>query len=344
MRAVRFAAILLILSVANSALAWGPGGHMVVAEIAYRQLSASDRAKAVQVLKAAFAAGADGLHQFEMDLTTGAPAGASPDDLDHYIFIKAATWPDIIREETHPLHHEFHESSWHFINLPFVPHGDTITPPQTPVPTPAGMEPKDIISALRLCSGEFKSPATSKRVRAARLCFLLHMVGDIHQPLHASAMFSNDKLPHGDQGGNKLLVRIPGDSSAHDRLTSIHSIFDGLFGHDTRLNTIVTFGERIDHTPGLTPQAQQAQRGITDPMEWAKESLKDAIEVAYLRGHIKALRGLTVEEFHNQQAIKLSDVPVIGPHYESNAHPVGDRRVAISGYRLADLLAKLLAP
>src|SRR5262249_44178194 len=161
---------------------------------------------------------------------------------------------------------------------------------------------------IRLCTADLKGADTPKRVRAARLCFLLHMYGDIHQPLHAAAMFSADKLAQGDQGGNKLLVRISGDASDHDRITSIHAVFDELFGHDTRLDTIRGMGERIDHTPGLTVEALKTQRAVRDPMEWAKESLEDAIKFAYLDGKIIALRGLTAKQFPHQNEIRVSDV------------------------------------
>jgi hypothetical protein len=314
---------------------------MVVAEIAYRQLGLAERARVVQILKDAFAAGPDGLAEFERDLTRGLPAGASANDRDHYIFLIAATWPDIIRDEAHPLHSEFHKPDWHFINLPYAPPGDTVKLPPDPVPTPPGMEPKDIISAIRLCTADVKAADTSKRVRAARLCFLLHMYGDIHQPLHAAIMFSADKLPHGDEGGNMQLVRLPGHTSDHDRITSIHAVFDELFGHDTRLATLRDTGERIDHSPGLTPEALKVPRARKDPMDWAKESVRAAIEFAYLNGKLEALRGLTVKQFQHQSQIKVSDVPRIRPDYEQNALPVAEQRVALGGYRLADALTEV---
>jgi hypothetical protein len=341
-------AVLAVLGSPGRAGAWGDSGHMLVAEIAYRQMGLAERARAVQILKDAFVAGPEGLERFEEDLTAGLPNGASAADRDHYIFIRAATWPDMLRDgpdsdRPHPLHGEFHKPDWHFINLPYAPPGDAVTLPAAPVPTPAGVEPKDIISAIRLCAADVKAPGTSKRVRAARLCFLLHTYGDLHQPLHAAALFSTNRLPHGDQGGNKLLVRIPGDTSDHDRITSIHSVFDGLFGHDTRLQTLIHVGERIDHDPKTTPEALKTPRELKDPMDWAKESLDDAIKSAYLDGKIRAVRGLTVKQFAHQDQIKVADVPRIPRDYESNALPVAERRVALGGYRLADALTELLA-
>jgi hypothetical protein len=342
----RTSAVLAVVAALGSpgrVSAWSDSGHMLVAEIAYRQLGLAQKLRAVKILKAAFADGPEGLAQFQQDLTSGLPAGASAADRDHYLFIKAATWPDIIRDEKHPLHDEFHKPNWHFINLPYAPPGDGAKLPPAPVPTPPGMEPKDIISAIRLCAADVKAPGTSKRLRAARLCFLLHTYGDIHQPLHATVMFSADKLPHGDEGGNMLLVRRGGHNADHDRLTSIHAVFDELFGHDTRLETLRDMGSRIDHSPGLTPEALQTQRGLKDPMDWAKESLAKAIQYAYLDGKIDALRGLSVKQFSHQHQIKVSEVPLIPQNYEQTALPVAELRVALGGYRLADALTELLA-
>lgn len=50
--------------------------------------------------------------------------------------------------------------------------------------------------------------------------YLIHLVGDIHQPLHSVAMFSNE-FPEGDQGGNKITVKAPNGTSYN-----FHSFWD----------------------------------------------------------------------------------------------------------------------
>jgi hypothetical protein len=330
------------LGMAGDASAWGPSGHMLVADLAYRQLGTAERAKALAILKAAFDnTSGQGLAQFEADLTQGLPATATAAEKDRSIFLRAAIWPDIIRDEGHPCHKEFHKPLWHFINLPFVVPGDTIAKPADPVPTPPGMEPRDVLSAITLCISDVKAAGTTPRVRAARLCFLLHTVGDIHQPLHASALFSSDKLPAGDEGGNKMLVRFPGHGAPGDRVTSIHAIFDELFGRDTRLKTIDALGDSIEKDPHLSRISLAAALKDADPMDWAKESLANAVKFAYKDGTLDAFRGLSVKEF-NKKHLDPDDVPAVPVDYESNALPVADVRVALAGFRLADILAPLL--
>jgi hypothetical protein len=51
--------------------------------------------------------------------------------------------------------------------------------------------------------------------------YLIHILGDIHQPLHTSALF-NDQFPDGDQGGNLFLIKFP----ENNNITNLHKLFD----------------------------------------------------------------------------------------------------------------------
>ena len=43
--------------------------------------------------------------------------------------------------------------------------------------------------------------SNSPDVKAMAYCWLFHLVGDIHQPLHCTALFSAEHFPKGDRGG-----------------------------------------------------------------------------------------------------------------------------------------------
>ena len=51
-----------------------------------------------------------------------------------------------------------------------------------------------------------KSEETTDMDKAILLCWLFHLVGDIHQPLHCSAMFTPRLFSEGDRGGNSIKV------------------------------------------------------------------------------------------------------------------------------------------
>lgn len=48
--------------------------------------------------------------------------------------------------------------------------------------------------------------------------FLVHLVGDIHQPLHSVSLW-NHQFPNGDQGGNRFIVSF-------QNMTNLHAVWD----------------------------------------------------------------------------------------------------------------------
>ncbi len=49
--------------------------------------------------------------------------------------------------------------------------------------------------------------------------YLIHILGDIHQPLHSSSLF-NDQFSNGDQGGNLFLIKYS------ESIENLHKLFD----------------------------------------------------------------------------------------------------------------------
>src|SRR4051794_22244434 len=115
------AAILLVS--ASRSLAWIDTGHKIIAQIAWDEMTPQTRAAVIQALKA---------HpRYEKDLVNGdspatAPAATSnpadgdeleplPDAADRHVFGVAATWPDMVRGQTHPMHVAYNHPSWHYI-------------------------------------------------------------------------------------------------------------------------------------------------------------------------------------------------------------------------------------
>ena len=64
--------------------------------------------------------------------------------------------------------------------------------------------------------------SASNANRAVALCWILHIVGDMHQPLHNVALFSKPYFPNGDRGGNDISV-LEGDQTKN-----LHWWWDGL--------------------------------------------------------------------------------------------------------------------
>src|SRR5262249_2570265 len=117
---------------------------------------------------------------------------------DECAFMRAATWADWVRS-----HHkeQFDHPTWHYINYPIVPAGSAVDPAQHE--PPAGQV--NVVSQLAVRVDKIRTGSDEER--PVYLTWLFHLVGDIHQPLHCTAAYS-EHFPDGDRGGNLALIRI----------------------------------------------------------------------------------------------------------------------------------------
>ena len=92
---------------------------------------------------------------------------------------------------------------------------------------PPGQE--NIVTRLPVCTDKIING--SEEEKAVYLCRLFHEVGDIHQPLHCTAVFS-EQFPLGDQGGNLARIRITSSP------VNLHSFWEWSSGE--KLNQLPT--------------------------------------------------------------------------------------------------------
>jgi hypothetical protein len=150
---------------------------------------------------------------------------------------------------------------------------------------------------------------------------LIHLIGDLHQPLHCASLFT-DAYPGGDRGGNEFFV-MPAS-----RGIKLHSFWDGLLGTSAKVNSQVAYAIQLQREYPRRSLGELKKQ--TTPREWSLEGRILAIEKAYLNGQLKG----SADEDH---APKLPD------GYAKAAKSVAERRGALAGYRLADEIAKCLA-
>jgi hypothetical protein len=110
--------------------------------------------------------------------------------------MQAARWADDIRRTDK----QYHRAPWHYINWPFKPDGQ---PGNVQTRDP---EPVNILTAMADNERIVKNETDPER-KAIALAWLFHLVGDIHQPLHAVQLFTVD-YPNGDRDGNQICVRV----------------------------------------------------------------------------------------------------------------------------------------
>ena len=188
--------LLLLLGLAPAAAAWNAAGHRISAMIAWENLDGGCQAAVTTVLR--------GHPEFDRWL-----ARSKRGDPGQSAFVEASTWPDDIRrdrrfytagdEEPTPTLPGFPDMErrldWHYVDRPL--NGVAIRK------APAG----DIERQIERLARVVGNPRASAAERAYALPWLIHLVGDAHQPLHAASRYSPDGTS--DQGGNAVSIVNP---------------------------------------------------------------------------------------------------------------------------------------
>lgn len=309
-RALPLTVAAIVCALPAQAWAWGDQGHQMTAAIAYKQLPEQARKDLVAALKA-------NKELFAM-LTNGLPKDISDETRDMYVFMKAATWPDMIRSKTGPMSKE-HRANWHYINMPIDFSGKDRKEPVTD--WKPGDEVTNIVQAIAKCEADLKDPKLSADERAIRICWLLHLIGDIHQPLHAVSLFSAH-YGKGDEGGNRIWV------NDGERKVKLHSLWDGLPGSTSNPKTAAESADRLLKNKDFDRSKFKAQLEQTAPKQWALEGKAIAKESVYLEGQLPTANAEASE----------ADPFQVPKGYMTKAHQIADQRVVLAGYRMADAL------
>ena len=203
----------LLMAIPSSALGWGPLGHRVVAQLAQEQLTPAARTQVDRLLA-----------------TSGARRLAD-----------IATWPDDLRDLDPDLSRR--TARLHYVN--FRSRDCNYDPPRDC----AG--DRCAVWAIGHYATVLGDRSRSDAERAKALSFVVHFVGDVHQPLHAS--YRDDK------GGNDFQVRW------HGRGTNLHHIWDSTLLNATGLD-YRALADRLATDVRPVPQG--------GPAQWAEESCR----------------------------------------------------------------------
>jgi hypothetical protein len=325
-------AILLVIVAVSPAYAWNSTGHSAIALLAFRKLDAGKRAAVLSVLRN------HPHYSFYFDATR--PPGV--DEAEWAVF-RAATWPDSVRiphdfhgdPATHPIY-KFHRSAWHFVNYPYKQGACIAALPTDHLPaatTVLEQIPASVTALAGTAAGDSDAVAgiSDDANKAVRLCWLLHLVGDIHQPLHVTALVKEPLFPadhHGDQGGNSLAVQL----GPHDHPVKLHSYWDSLLGSDSGYAAVKLVADDLETSRGgLTQPEFDALAAKTDLKVWALESYQAAASAAYLDGALPLV--VFHEGMHSGHG-----VPVLTAQVQDKAGQVARQRAAVGGRRLAAMM------
>ncbi len=273
---------------AGAAQAWGDLGHEVTALIAYRHLTPIAKRNLNALLD------------------------ADTDTLTPRSFAARATWADKYRTT----HRE--TANWHFIDIeidapdmrsacydfPALPTG---------VAASQGTAADCVVNKIEQFYTELKDPATPQAERIVALKFLLHFMGDLHQPLHAA--------DHHDRGGNCI-----GLSPMPDRRDkNLHAYWD--------VGAVVAMGRNaLEIARTLDETVTDAELKFWSegtPRTWAMESFE-----------------LGKVEVYDLASLPTCDAPgtvALTAAYETRAADDAATQLAKAGVRIASLLNGALA-
>jgi hypothetical protein len=224
-------AVLATMACAPAA-AWGDLGHRVTALIAYRHLLPKARTQLDALLM------------------------SDPDPLTAPDFASRATWADKYRNG----HRE--TAAWHFVDIEIdqpdlqgACHG---FPPLAPSQIASQGPAQDcVVNKIDEFTAELSSPATSAAERLFALKFLIHFLGDLHQPLHTS--------DHQDKGGNCIALMPP-----QDEQTNLHAYWD-VAVVEALGPSAAQIADKLDASLGA---ADIKQWTLGTPQSWALETFE----------------------------------------------------------------------
>lgn len=277
--------VITLSSIFSPVFAWNENGHMLVAKIAYEKLKPEARAKIDKLLGY--------LHQ-EYDEIKNFP--------------QAAVWADKLRSQQLDVY-----THWHYIDVPLVKDGGN--------PNVKIIDDDNALWAIDKIRAYVSNEKANPYERARFLAFLVHIVGDIHQPLHTVSLVT-PKFPKGDRGGNDYYVLYKG------KRTNVHKIWDSgvsAFEHRYSDDEIIRADELNAQASSIAERYPSiyftARLAETDVKKWLKEGMDIASEQVYSAKENKELDA----------------------NYLQRGSAIAEQQVALAGYRLAEMLNQLFS-
>lgn len=302
-------ALALALGLTSSVQAWNKAGHMLTGAIAFQVLQQDKDDKTIARVVALLQ------HHPEAGRWNKFRQMLPKADRELYLFMQAARWPDDARDdpEFYPPNADY--DKLHYINFPYKPNGQ---PASVKTRAPDNL---NIFRGYADKLGIVNSKAKDAD-RAIALCWLVHLIGDVHQPLHTTSLFST-KFKNGDRGGTLFFIRAKEGKSP----ISLHKYWDDLLLSSQNLQDVKNYAIELRSRKEFARE-KLTELASTNFQDWAvKESVEIAKEVAYRNGKLDG---------GTQQA----KAPALPEDYPTVAQPVAERRAVLAGYRMATTLRK----
>jgi len=261
--------MLLLASFTSTHLgAWGPKGHAIIGDLAASHLTPVTKAN-IQLL------------------------------LGNDSLASVASWADQVRKDRDESY------NWHFVDIPkdapgFSEERDCFRPQDKHKDAQTDHH-NCVVDRIEMFQKTLADENASRTERVEALKWIVHFVGDMHQPLHAIEEA---------RGGNDIKLPVFGSAKCGDYDCNLHWTWDTLLLEHTGYSE----EEYVQRLQKLIEQDRLAQQAQGTPEEWANES------------HVQA-----------RQIMEQKPAAIDEPYYQAHIELV-NKKLALAGLRLAALL------
>jgi hypothetical protein len=228
-------------------------------------------------------------------------------------FISASVWADQVADTFPP------GWRWHLQQRAYDPQGILSDEKKQRIEDRLGKN--DIVFGLHQAISTLKNPKSNLFEKGVMLRYLIHMVGDIHMPLHCGSLYSPE-FPSSDRAGTRYPLLL------QTKKKTLHAFWDGSLRQDTKSRKLPLTEESEKDIEAFAKEIiflfpQDGQEGLKDLniSHWADESF-------FI--------------LQNSVYVGISPNTVPSEEYIERNRKIAYERIALSGYRLAAILHKVL--
>lgn len=293
-------------------MAFNEGGHHTIAVLAFRELPEARQRELIQILRE---------HPtFMRDFALP----ASVRNETEWLIGRAGYWPDIARAFD-----EWNRPSWHYQLGPTGVIGDPDVP-EDPVQLPEGadldLQELHVVQAITLCRGVLGAAESSESDRALAICWLCHLVADLHLPVHAGSLYVEGVFDEGDRGANSIVLR---------ENRNLHALWDDTLGRKFDEGDVNRRARIIakEHIPKVRTQLLSPRN--LDPLHWVMNGRQVALTHVYTEEIMRPIREFAARGSTDGVAFPTLS---LSKDYFRNAGQVARDRAALAALRLAKIL------
>jgi len=314
----------------SDAVAWDHPAHMITAAIAFTEIEQSNPDLA------------DKLELVFMSHPETAPfwvatVDARGSERARRMFIEGARWADDTKGSI------YDRPTWHTARWPIIAKD---APPEAIAAAEArkGRPAGQAIEALVMNYAMLASAETNRSERASALAWLLHLVGDIHQPLHVSDQYSK-RFPAGNGAGTLEYVKDPVNGIP----IPLHLLWDSNIYRSTERDAVDQASQAlVEKFPRSKFPELTGLQGPDDFERWARESYQVAADFAYGFGletvtdpdneldPDKSVKKMVAYVLYGKSPV--DDAPEVPAEYWGKLQQIAQMRITLAGYRIADLV------